>query len=707
MSRFWRFAGAQASPFRFVLALAVAAGTAVGLAPMAGDEVVFDGPARLSGGAWSHEFSLVDARPAGLYLALAGVESFEVRLNDSLVATVEPGPVARTLVRALDFSDRVGLLRPNGNRLTLFTDAPADSFDARLWASPNSWFLGSSHTHTVYSDGALTVHELLARAAAADGRFLGITDHNTLDQCYDTAFHAVGLLEPIRGTEWTSDSGHANLLGLAGPAAVAVRSVPEMIDDASYRGAVVHINHPRAWDWRWHRYPLLDPGIDGIELMNGRTGFAENEELAVEWWHDLLVAGHAIAGIGSSDFHGDNQHERPLVPCSRVRASSTHPDTLLRAFKLGRVMACDRPDGSRVYLYADTSGKGYWNLAMGDFVRVSAGARPVRFRVEAESVSPNEELRVLTRHGELFRWRFSAPGDFSHEWSSLVCSWDSGFVRAELVRANGRFGVITNPVYVNYPGYEFGPVELVSSVAVVLDRQGGTGAVRLDVKVENRGSVSPYRFGVVVALDTAVWDVLAVQPQRPGPGAARRTKLGGYHLLEWLGGWERGWRLRPGESAGFWAGLRVRQPGIHSVLYRSWADDRLFEVAVDPDTGLPGPGHRPWRRQAVSADFLDARSLDPGPRSAPELSASAVSVFEGRAKLTVDLPAGSPPLEARVLDVGGRSHLARRLDVAPGAGQPVSFDLVGCRGARLAPGLYFLHLRSGSRLVTRRLSVVE
>jgi hypothetical protein len=690
-----------------LLATVVPFGAVLAMAPMAGDEIIIDGPAGFNGDVWSHDFTLWPARPVGLYLAIAGVERFQVRLNDSLVAAVRPGPAPRTLIRTLDLSTRANLLRPGVNRLTLVAAAPADSFAVRFWAGPKSWHVGSSHTHTVYSDGVLTVHELLARAERDGGRFLGITDHNTMAQCDDTAFHAVNLLEPIRGMEWTTDSGHANLLGLQGPAAVATGSIPAMIDDASYRGALVHINHPRAHEWRWHRYPLLDPGIDGIELINGRTGFAENEALAVDWWHSLLVAGHAIAGVGSSDFHGDNQSEKPLQACSRVWASANHPDTILRACKRGRVMACDRPDGSRVYLYADTSGNGQWDLSMGDIITTGSGSRPVRFRVEVESVSPNDELRVLDRSGEVFRTTFTAAGDFGHEWSTLLCLLDSGFVRAELRRANGHFGVLTNPIYVNHPGYELGPVGLATDLAIVFDQQSGPGAVRLEIKVENRGACSPHRFGLAVALDTVDWRVLAAETESPGRGVARRTRLAGYHLLEWQGGFESGWRLRPGGSVTSRVRLRSLRPGIRTVLYRSWADDRLFEVAADPDTGVPGPGGRPWHSRAVSIDDLDVRDVSVGQQSAPVFAATVTSVTRGKAMLTVDMPKDAPALEARVIDCNGRSRLKHRLLVSPGTGRAVSFDLANQRGTRLPPGVYFLHLRAGGRTLTRRLLTIN
>src|SRR6266568_4347413 len=42
------------------------------------------------------------------------------------------------------------------------------------------WLAGDLHTHTVHSDGALTVQELAALAAGRGLDFLAVTDHNTV-----------------------------------------------------------------------------------------------------------------------------------------------------------------------------------------------------------------------------------------------------------------------------------------------------------------------------------------------------------------------------------------------------------------------------------------------------------------------------------------------------------------------------------------------
>ena len=88
------------------------------------------------------------------------------------------------------------------------------------------WLAGDFHSHTVHSDGVLSVGGLAALAASRGLDFLAVTDHNT------TSHHA-HLPEAARthgivlvpGQEVTRDVGHANVFGDVG--LVDFRTPPE------------------------------------------------------------------------------------------------------------------------------------------------------------------------------------------------------------------------------------------------------------------------------------------------------------------------------------------------------------------------------------------------------------------------------------------------------------------------------------------------
>src|SRR5262244_3858737 len=76
------------------------------------------------------------------------------------------------------------------------------------------WLAGDLHTHTVHSDGGLTVPELALLAARNGLDFLAITDHNTVSHHVElpgaSAKYGITLLP---GQEVTTNGGHAGALG--------------------------------------------------------------------------------------------------------------------------------------------------------------------------------------------------------------------------------------------------------------------------------------------------------------------------------------------------------------------------------------------------------------------------------------------------------------------------------------------------------------
>lgn len=79
------------------------------------------------------------------------------------------------------------------------------------------WLAGDLHSHTVHSDGTLTVGELACLAASRGLDYLAVTDHNTVSHHPElpaAGAHAGVLLLP--GQEVTTDLGHANVFGDTG-----------------------------------------------------------------------------------------------------------------------------------------------------------------------------------------------------------------------------------------------------------------------------------------------------------------------------------------------------------------------------------------------------------------------------------------------------------------------------------------------------------
>lgn len=197
----------------FVILSVLSITCAFALVPLERDEIVLSGNGKISNGKYLAEFN-VPANTNGLYLDLGGLNDYAIYLNSTLVCAGKHGNGTKVTV---DLSNGKHLLtHSSANRLEIASTDEGAVFSYSLWQSRSRWYYGTFHSHTTYSDGVHSVSWLLNAINDRGGNFCAITDHNTLDQCYDTAFHRTGNCEPIRGTEWTTDSGHANVLGPEG-----------------------------------------------------------------------------------------------------------------------------------------------------------------------------------------------------------------------------------------------------------------------------------------------------------------------------------------------------------------------------------------------------------------------------------------------------------------------------------------------------------
>jgi hypothetical protein len=143
--------------------------------------------------------------------------------------------------------------------------APAERPPRRVLPADDGrrWLAGDLHTHTVHSDGVLTVSELAALAAGRGLDFIAVTDHNTVSHYGElpAAARRYGITL-LPGQEVTTDYGHAGALGDVGW--IDFRREPDdLLDATEAAGGLLSVNHPFAGPVSWvhpmrRRPPLIE-----------------------------------------------------------------------------------------------------------------------------------------------------------------------------------------------------------------------------------------------------------------------------------------------------------------------------------------------------------------------------------------------------------------------------------------------------------------
>ncbi|TDC53654.1 PHP domain-containing protein [Actinomadura sp. KC345] len=179
------------------------------------------------------------------------------------------------------------------------------------------WLAGDLHSHTVHSDGTLTVHELACLAASRGLDFLAVTDHNTVSHHPElpaAGAHAGVALLP--GQEVTTDLGHANVFGDTGWVDFR-RPSADWAAFADARGGLMSINHPLSGDCAWRR-PLPEEARPRFAEI-WHPSWWDRRWGAPLAWADVWRPG-GVVPLGGSDFHDPEQYKGLGEPVTWVLA---------------------------------------------------------------------------------------------------------------------------------------------------------------------------------------------------------------------------------------------------------------------------------------------------------------------------------------------------------------------------------------------------
>ncbi len=172
------------------------------------------------------------------------------------------------------------------------------------------------HNHTIESDGAMTVGELISFLKSQDIHSFSLTDHNTVSG-WNTLENLCGSgdfaqMEFIRGYELTSYYGHMLCQNFS--KYIPWDDIDENNADVLFRrvheaGGLAGPAHPFSipapfsngmrWTMKIHDYNLMD----FIEIINNAHPMEPDNREAILWWEQLIFSGYLISTVSGLDLH--------------------------------------------------------------------------------------------------------------------------------------------------------------------------------------------------------------------------------------------------------------------------------------------------------------------------------------------------------------------------------------------------------------------
>jgi PHP domain len=193
-----------------------------------------------------------------------------------------------------------------------------------------TWLACDLHTHTVHSDGSLTVPELAAMAVRARLDVIAVTDHNTVSQHRELASaNSRYGITMVPGQELTTDRGHANALGDIGWIDFR-RPAQDWVDAVAAAGGLLSVNHPLAADCAWHHPLVRRPPL--AEIWHW-TWFDRSWTWPLAWW---TAWGDETVPVGGSDFHSPAEGRPIGAPVTWVACTAEDQAAVLDGLGAGR-----------------------------------------------------------------------------------------------------------------------------------------------------------------------------------------------------------------------------------------------------------------------------------------------------------------------------------------------------------------------------------
>lgn len=318
------------------------------------------------------------------------------------------------------------------------------------------------HAHTLHSDGTFTVEGLCRAGKARELDGVALTDHNTLSGHGEATPQLERETLPlIQGIEWTTFYGHMLVIGAerfvdwrnATPS--TIDTFTRAIREAQGAVGIAHpfaLGSPFCTGCYWE-YNVQDwSQVDYVEVWSGpHPQHNPINDLALQYWTDLLNRGHRLAASCGRDWHGPDKGPAPHMPVTYVgvEEGGVNTRTVREALRAGRTCVTSGPSvslsvaqNSRVYGIGDEVKPGKATLRLEVDLRTRAsqwagfgiGPRKVHIVQNGAPVRSFDCTEDLTQHGE-------AELDLWPGWLRLE-------VEGEYMQKSSQLLAFTSPVYV-------------------------------------------------------------------------------------------------------------------------------------------------------------------------------------------------------------------------------------------------------------------
>jgi hypothetical protein len=309
------------------------------------------------------------------------------------------------------------------------------------------WYRGDLHGHSIHSDAAWDIPDLVAWSRAHRLDFATLSDHNTVSGLPQMDALCAGDLLTMAGVELTTFWGHALALGLRDwidwrvqPNGRTMEQIAAEVDTSGGLFVIAHplqVGDPYCTGCQWD-YPSMMPGrAHVVEVWNSDwEGESHNEDalkLACGW----LNAGHRLALTSGTDNHGRDP-DRRHYGFDVVYANDLSERQILHAVRAGHLYISAGP------LLELDARVGTRQAMLGDSLDITPGMN-VRLAATWEGAAPGATLDLIVDGRSRSSWSVSANG--SQAWE-LECG-EAQWCLLTLRESNGRMLALTNPIYLD------------------------------------------------------------------------------------------------------------------------------------------------------------------------------------------------------------------------------------------------------------------